>query len=293
MKIEHLIARYLFTHKKLSLQDIGTFYISADTVIPTEDDKEFVLPENAIQFDYDPKARQDDDFIQFIVEQTRKIKPLATSDLESFTMLGRQFINIGKPLVLEGVGIILKNQAGQYVFEQGASLHTKIETQPTLVREKEKAEIDFSAPPRKKGSQKWIGAVIILAIATTLALVFFSLREKKLQKSDQPVVIQPDTTIEKKDTIIAMQPVQDSISLKPATDSSGFSIVIREYTTALTAEKTLEKFGTYGHKLTQIAADTNRYLLAMPFKKPLQDTSRMKDSLKILFGGKPSVWINQ
>ncbi|MFN8244987.1 MAG: hypothetical protein U0T56_01200 [Ferruginibacter sp.] len=36
--------------------------------------------------------------------KTRKIKPLATSDLESFTMLGKQFMNIGKPLILEGLG---------------------------------------------------------------------------------------------------------------------------------------------------------------------------------------------
>ena len=114
MKIELLIAPYLLTYKTLSLQDIGTFHVTQDLVLPTEQDKELMLPENAIRFDYNPRAGQDDAFIKYIMEQTRKIKPLATSDLESFTMLGKQFMNIGKPLMLEGLGMLFKNQSGQY-----------------------------------------------------------------------------------------------------------------------------------------------------------------------------------
>ena len=75
MKIELLIAPYLLTYKTLSLQDIGTFHVTQDLVLPTEQDKELMLPENAIRFDYNPRAVQDDAFIKYIMEQTRKIKP--------------------------------------------------------------------------------------------------------------------------------------------------------------------------------------------------------------------------
>ena len=39
MKIELLIAPYLLTYKTLSLQDIGTFHVTQDLVLPTEQDK--------------------------------------------------------------------------------------------------------------------------------------------------------------------------------------------------------------------------------------------------------------
>jgi hypothetical protein len=38
-----------------------------------------------------------------------------------------------------------------------------------------------------------------------------------------------------------------------------------------------------------IKVDSSNYELAMPFKTPLSDTLRAKDSLKIFFGGAPYV----
>jgi len=131
MKIEQLIVQFLYKNKKVTLQDIGIFYLSPDIIIPEDSDKETVLPENAIRFEYNTKAAQDEDLINYIVQQTRKIKPLATSDLESFTILGRQFMNIGKPLPIEGLGILQKNQLGGYEFIQGSSMNTRLEPQPT------------------------------------------------------------------------------------------------------------------------------------------------------------------
>ena len=60
MKIEQLIAQYLYINKKVSLQDIGVFYLAQNVILPTDSDKDAVLPENAISFEYNPKATQDD-----------------------------------------------------------------------------------------------------------------------------------------------------------------------------------------------------------------------------------------
>lgn len=290
MKIELLIAPYLLTYKTLSLQDIGTFHVTQDLVLPTEQDKELMLPENAIRFDYNPRAGQDDAFIKYIMEQTRKIKPLATSDLESFTMLGKQFMNIGKPLILEGLGMLFKNQSGQYEFKQGISYHNPVDTQSPQLKEKETAEISFSTPPRKQGNKNWLAAIIVLVIAVALGLLFYSLRSKKNEQAEKPVVLQQETLPSKPDTLataLEQKKVDSLASIPPKTDSFSFKVVIREYNNAAMAEKKQAQFKTYGYQLMQIKVDSTHYLLAMPFMNPLSDSTRIRDSLKILFGGKP------
>lgn len=294
MKIEHLVARYLFSHKQLSLQEIGRFRIAADIVIPAEQDKEFVLPENAVQFEYDPRAVQDDAFIGFIMEQTRKIKPLATSDLESFTMLGKQFMNIGKPLMLEGLGMLFKNQSGQYEFKQGDSFQTRTEQLPQTLKEKEKSEIDFSSPVRKQQNYKWLAGLLVVLIAGTLVYVFYTLRSKDGKEKEIAVTTAADSLSKPaQDSVPApqtSQPVTDSTApAKNPADSFTFKIVIREYDNQALADKKLDQFKTYGHKLVQVKKDSNLIFLAMPFMRPLADSGKMKDSLKVLFGGSPKV----
>ncbi|RYD71020.1 MAG: hypothetical protein EOP53_24385, partial [Sphingobacteriales bacterium] len=104
MKVEQLLVQYLYKNKTVSIQDIGRFNISPEFIIPAEGDKDSSLPEGAIQFEYDKNALPDEGLIDYIVEQSRKIRPLASSDLESYTILTRQFLNIGKPLPIEGLG---------------------------------------------------------------------------------------------------------------------------------------------------------------------------------------------
>ncbi|HRD43931.1 MAG TPA: hypothetical protein PLN30_09250, partial [Ferruginibacter sp.] len=75
----------------------------------------------------------------------------ASSDLESYSILTRQFLNIGKPLVIPGLGSLYKTQQGAYDFLQGDALTSKLElTMPaTQLKEKESNEISFATPPKK------------------------------------------------------------------------------------------------------------------------------------------------
>ena len=146
MKIEHLITQYLYLNKKVTLESIGTFYMSADVDIPTESENIGMLPESSIKFECDLKAEKDEGLINYIVTQTRKIKPLATSDLESFTMLSKQFLNIGKPLIFKDLGTLVKNQANVYEFTQSNSKLSKIDTLAEVIPDKESSidDIDFT-----------------------------------------------------------------------------------------------------------------------------------------------------
>ena len=100
MKIEQLIVQYLYSHKKVTFQGIGTFKLDPSVALPAENekDKDFVMPENAFQYEYNLKAEEDEGLVQYIVQHTRKILPLASADLESYAILAKQFLNIGKPL---------------------------------------------------------------------------------------------------------------------------------------------------------------------------------------------------
>ena len=297
MKIEQLIVKYLYQHKKLSLQNIGYFVLSEGVVIPSEAEKDNVLPENAVHFTYDTRAPQDLELIDFIVQQTRKIKPLATSDLESFTMLGMQFMNIGKPLVLEGLGILQKNQSGLYEFIQGHNVSHKMEYSHGGFREKENEEVNFSTPPRKKNGKRWImPLLLIIGILGALAYIYYRFNENKTKFTEQPVTTIAATDSLKKDSTPIVNPaapvVDTNVIVQTKKDSFSFKVVIKEYPTTEAAEKAFNKLTSYGHKLLMYQVDSTQTRIAMPFMNPLSDTSRMRDSLKIFFGGNPYIDIN-
>ncbi len=109
LKIEQVIVQQLYSSKKITLQGIGTFSLDSSVSLPVDSEKAMVIPENAIHFDYNPKVGEDEPLIDAIVQHTKKIKPLASADLDSFLMLGRQFLNIGKPFTIGGLGTLDKS----------------------------------------------------------------------------------------------------------------------------------------------------------------------------------------
>ena len=126
MKIEQVIVQHLYNNRQVSLQGIGTFKL--DNFIPhqTDPDKEPVIPAGSIIFEYNPRATEDVALIDSIVINTKKIKPLATADLDSYLMLGRQFLNIGKPFIIEGLGTLDRTREGELEFIPGQFNNLKV-----------------------------------------------------------------------------------------------------------------------------------------------------------------------
>ena len=103
MKFSPLFSQYLVSNKQLQLAGIGTFDLdNAGT----------------INFHHDTSVREDANLVGFIAEQTGKMKSLIASDLDSHLELARQFLNIGKPYLFEGIGTLTKNKAGKLEFTQ-------------------------------------------------------------------------------------------------------------------------------------------------------------------------------
>ena len=179
MKIEQLLVQHFYNNREVTLQGMGTFTLSADFVMPKENDKDAEIPENAISFQYNPRAVEDDALIDFIVQQTRKMKSLAAADLDSYLVLGKQFLNIGKPFKVDGMGMLVKNQQGELEFTKGYTFHAKLEN--TLSTPKEarvNPEISFASETKKTegGSKKGLliaGLLIGLGLIGTAAWYFF------------------------------------------------------------------------------------------------------------------------
>lgn len=292
MKIELLIAQFLYQHKRVTLPTIGTFTLSMDITINPEDDKGMVLPENAIQFEYNPYAPQDNLLVEFIMKQTRKIKPLAESDLESFCILGRQFLNIGKPLELNGIGLLQITQAGIYEFIQGDSTTNRFEDSPKNIKEKsnENEKINFSTPPRVISNKKWMLPFSIITLFV-IAFVYFYFGYNQNKNKEQEIISTPiDTVNQKTDTLSAATiSLKDSLTTK---DSAGFKIVIKQFNNKSSAEKSFSKYTDSGYTCILYTKDSITYKLAIPVKGNLKDSSRIKDSVEVIFGKKIFIDLN-
>ena len=288
MKTEQLIVQYLYSNKKVTLQDIGVFNIATELNIPEDSDKDIVLPADAIQFDYDPKAPVDDGLVAFIMESTRKIKPLAYSDLESFIILNKQFLNIGKPLVFEGMGTLQKTQIGDYAFTQAATSHVITEEMPKIITEKQKEKISFATPPKEKNTTGnknlvWIILALVVILGSAIAIFFYN-KNSKVENITATIENAPIDTLPnlKKDSIankVTPLPTPQSV----VKDSNTFYIVIKEYSDFATADKSFKRFVSFGNNVMLATKDSVTFKLRMPFSKPILDTLKVKDSLSKFF----------
>ena len=283
MKIEHLIVQHLYNNKKVTLQDIGSFILSSNVMMPSESSKDGVMPDNAISFEYNTKATEDESLIDFIVQQTRKIRPLAKSDLESYTILGREYLNIGKPFYIEGLGTLQKIQNGMYEFIQGHSVNPKLQAAPALLKEKDNEEIIFTSAGKKTQNNNGPKILYALLFLLVIAAILIYVLNKKNDKSELTEAVMDSSTVVV-DSIIPRQTDSLTVITPSPADSSTFKIVVKEYSTQDAAEKALARFTGFGHKLEILNVDSNKYRLAMRLYQPMADTSAVKDSLSRLFG---------
>ena len=294
MKIEQVLIHYLLKNKQLTLQGIGTFRLEAALPDTADPDKPIVIPENAISFHYDPKVVEDEGLVDFIIEYTGKIKPLASSDLDSYLMLGRQFLNIGNPFILPNLGTLQKTNSGELVFKGGQHAADKIDSQRMKIEDEgaeEHEENMFNDYQREHRTQN--GKTILFVISLLIAgfIVWAIWR----------YVFNPEDQQEKIQSTEAIIPLTDSshytdslnnaalidsnkIVKKNPSDSFTFKVVVNEYTNRQMALERLAKLKTYGRKVILYTDDSITYKIAEPFMRPLIDSIEVLDSLGRYYG---------
>lgn len=213
MKIAHLIAQYLHQHKQMCLQGVGEFTLDNFYENPFENEKgKIKIPENAIRFVYNKKSPEDTGLVNFISQQTKKIRPLASSDLEDYLNIGRQLLNVSKQFYIEGLGTLLLNDQGGLDFVQGNEIFSSMNVEESRVPkqklEENQDEMNFeksysSKLPTTANLKKFI---VIIATAAGLFVLgwigwyfFQQWKNGKNGKSDisleniQPVLTPPAT----------------------------------------------------------------------------------------------------
>lgn len=289
VKIEQALVLFLLKRKQLSLQRIGTFKIDGAIPDNTDNDKPFIIPPDAISFQYDAKTGEDEDLVDFIVQNTKKIKPLASADLDSFLTLGLQFLNIGKPFSIQNLGTLEKLKTGGLEFRPGP-LVQRVEVPKVKIQDEgaEKHEENLFNDYQKKpeGNGKLI---LIISIIAILGIGAWAAWHYAFNKKGDEVVTTPETiipvtdssAIKKTDSINAAKISGDSMlaSQKKSQDSITFKVVVKETNNKAVALARTEILKSYGRNVIMYTADSITFKVAQLFTAPLSDTAKILDSL--------------
>ena len=294
MKIDQVLVHYLLKTKHLSLQGIGTFELDASFPGNADPDKPVMIPAEAINFNYNPKTAEDEELVDFIVEHTKKIKPLASSDLDSFLSLGRQFLNIGKPFSLPGIGTLDKLNSGDLIFIGGQPVAPRMDSQRVKI-EDEGAEAheenmfnDYQRERKGNNGQKALLIIISLLIIGFIAWAVWNYGFKKdsgenITTSTETIVPVTDSA-RKRDSLAIYAPVTDNTATKNSADSFTFKVVVNEYTNRQVALTRLDNLKNYNRKVILYTDDSIIYKIAEGFMLPLSDTTMVLDSLNRYYG---------
>ncbi len=285
MKIEQLLVQHFYNAGEVTLQGMGTFTLSPDFVMPKESDKDLEMPSNAISFQYNTRAVADEALINYVVEQTRKMRALAAADLDSYLVLGRQFLNIGKPFKIEGMGFLSKNQQGGYDFFQGHSFHSKLQgTPPAALREKRvDSDISFATEAAATGNSKKI--LIVLSTVIGLGLLSATAWYFLIRKNNniEPVAAKTEVKTDTSKAVVNTDTVSVKKVAAVAANDYTFKVVFLVTPDSAKAAARMNALTTRNHKVIMYKADSLRYKLAEPFTLPLTDTTHIKDSLNSFY----------
>jgi hypothetical protein len=178
LKLAALLAEFLYQQKKLNLAGIGTFSLDPSAQINTDDQH----PSEGISFVHNASVKDDAELIGFISTQTGKMKTLATSDLASYVELGLQFLHIGKPLQIEGIGTLVKNKNGDLEFTADHVIVGKVketgikELSATSISDGLLTTYETLKPKAEKSPRSKKFFLAFLAAATIAAIIWISYR---------------------------------------------------------------------------------------------------------------------
>ena len=285
MKISPLLAQFLINNKQLGLAGLGRFILTDS---------------GEITFQHDAYVKEDAELVNFIAESTGKMKSLVASDLDSNLELARQFLNIGKPYLFEGIGTLSKNKFGTIEFVQGNYLQEKSKDNAGDGRDKTSTtensftdyEEMFSPKKPKTPATKSIAAWLIVIAGLSLAVFGGYIVYTKTKNKNEPIVIKEDIQpVVTNDTLLKKT---DSIppTTKPVDTFGMYRFVI---------EKAARQraFSRYAH-LQSIKVNVNMdtkdsvlYNLYFVLPATPADTARIRDSLQLRYSTRGKTVVEQ
>lgn len=294
VKLAPLLAEYLYTNKQLDLPGIGTFRIESQDLPDPEDRKQ---PQTVpILFQSDPSVKETPDLINFIASRSGKMKALASSDLESHLQIVQQFLNIGKPFMMEGIGSLSKLRSGQYEFTQGNITSDKIKDIATkeVSSAAEESFNDYakiSSTPKMR-SGKLLALLLVIAGIAIAIWVGYRMYQKRISHNDDTTKVNKPQNEETVPVITdSLQVVKttdttkkaDTVAIqKPMAIAGTYKFVVEE----ADKERALLRYNSlksWGLQIQMGTHDSVNFKLFFILPSSVVDTAKTMDSLRILY----------
>jgi hypothetical protein len=273
------LSQYLREQKTLSLPGIGVFNLTGP-VASTEDSSSF---SSHIQFQNKKIKEADDKLINFIKQETGKIKPLAIADLETFIATGMELLNMGKPFHLEGIGSIQKKRDGDFEFVAGEAISLRHEPAHTEHEKKVSVFEDNKYEPKSNPLQKLLAIGLVLTGMAVVVLGGYYLYNRSNNASAQneeehlnAAPIQPpviDSTANKHDTVA-------TVVKEPET----YKFILETKNNKAVALKRYKQLRGLPTDIRMETSDSINFKLYFVIPAGPRDTSRIKDSLNNFYG---------
>ena len=293
MKLAPLLAQYLYLNKRLSLPGIGTFLLD-DSIFAEKEPAKQGKPVNieGVSFQNDTTIKEAPELIDYITSQTSKIKALAAADLDSYLEQAKQFLNIGKPFLFEGVGSLSKMRSGEYSFTPGQVVPESLKNYPSkeisATASTEESSTDYKKifyPGKAKINWKRIAAMLLLLAGIGLAVWGGYTMYKKTKENDSKTVLPVGVN----DTV---QHQQDTIAeITKTVLSPGNYKFILEISTVSRAFERFNRLKNFQWNVQMETKDSLSYKIFMQLPASVADTAKILDSLSRLSGKR--VYIEQ
>lgn len=295
MKLAKVVARYFYQAKIMNINGLGTFkeagYADENNTVQN------------IDFTVNKLVPNDDALIQFIIDETGKMRPLAISDLESFVTSGQQLLNIGKPFFIEGLGAVQKNKQGQIEFVAGEMVSEKASVDAVEERKlrgelKEKPQQKImerlqEGETTKKSKINWLRILLSLGVLAGLLLggvfIYKYIINPPSTTADVNKVTTTDTLKKPNTTLANNDTLNTAISQKPtlvvgADGKLSFNLVFKIVATKAEADAYLAKGLNYnGIKFATAPLPNGTYKIFVPRVELPADTAKVKKASAIYF----------
>ncbi len=279
MKLSPLLTQFLFSTKQLNLTGIGRFIL---------DDS------GTIAFQQDHTLKEDPQLVNFIAESSGKMKSLVSADLDSHLELARQFLNIGKPYLFEGIGTLSKNKFGFFEFTQGNASpeRTKEVTEGrdmTSTTENSFTDYEEMFSPKKPKTpvSKRVFTWLIILGGISLAVFGGYIVYNKSKNKKEPVIVEKEEIkpIPSADTLTRAQDSLSKVaSISKSVDSSGMYRFVIE---TAGKKRAIFRYNFLRSNFIDVQMDTkDSILFKLYFLLPSApaDTTKKRDSLQRLYG---------
>ena len=301
--LDAYIADFLLENKKLSAQGLGEFTL-------VDGQAENGAPK--VQFIHDKSAYTSDELVSFIAEQQGKNKIVTGFDVESHLNQIKQFINIGTPWTIPGLGQLQLGKSREYEFVQ--QTHNEHALHERNRRKQAATDANYQTynvtnPATARGSN--IGTVLLtlfIILALGVGGYYFYTNRSSIATAANTT---KDTTATITDTSTAVplssnmnntatttQPPAGSNAASPngsvtsttaavSSSAAGFRFVLSRTSNAVYALKRFSQLKNYGAKvyMDSIKRDTSSVYKIYLVKNTLpSDTARVRDSLTKYYG---------